>query len=522
MSYIVTHTNGKVYASLGEGVLDNKLGISLIGQNFHNYGQLMANNFLRLLENQASDAQPSDPIAGQIWWNTKTQVLSFFDGDKFKPCSSSAVSDTPPHKPLEGDQWFDVASEQLKLYSGTEWIVVGPTYSKGQSYSGLLPMNVSDTNSGTHLVMALKVDGTSIAMISNDPLFTLALPVDGITTVANGISLAPNTMLYGTSLNSTKLGNIASTDYVTRTAISNTLDGSLIVNGITGVQIGNLTLSSDVVNGSHVSSLTSMGNVFLSSGTTALKVGNDNTITSTVEPTANASITTKRYVDVLVANCSASSKSYTDAQFAASIEDSPIPTIRQLSAAINDDPYYFYNVNAALAFKANVNGSTFANLKISSTMLPTVDNQFDIGSPTFRIRNFYGVAVSSNYADLAENYLADAPHVSGTVMVFGGKEEVTTSDQYCDSRVAGVVSTNPAYLMNDQKTGIAVALTGKVPCKVTGPVKKGDVLVNSHFAGVATALKGSADWKPGCVIGKSLENNSEDGIRSVMISVGRF
>ena len=70
MSYVLTHTDGRIFKTLGDGVLDTNTGLSLIGQNFHNYGQLMANNFVRLLENQANSIQPTNPLAGQLWWDT--------------------------------------------------------------------------------------------------------------------------------------------------------------------------------------------------------------------------------------------------------------------------------------------------------------------------------------------------------------------------------------------------------------------------------------------------------------------
>jgi uncharacterized membrane-anchored protein YitT (DUF2179 family) len=135
--------------------------------------------------------------------------------------------------------------------------------------------------------------------------------------------------------------------------------------------------------------------------------------------------------------------------------------------------------------------------------------------------NFYGIASSSLYADLAEKYIADTDYPAGTVVVFGGEQEITTTDIDHDPRVAGVVSTNPAYLMNSESTGVSVALTGRVPCYVQGPVNKGDVLVTSKVAGVAQTIVAS-EFQPGCVIGKSLESYDHDEIKLIEIVVGRF
>ena len=120
--------------------------------------------------------------------------------------------------------------------------------------------------------------------------------------------------------------------------------------------------------------------------------------------------------------------------------------------------------------------------------------------------SFIGIATSAQYADLAENYLADSAYNAGTVVEFGGNTEVTISSISHSTAVAGIVSTAPAYLMNSHLEGehvVAVALTGRVPCAVQGPVKKGTVLVSGIVPGTAMAID-SLKFEPGCVIGKSM------------------
>ena len=132
----------------------------------------------------------------------------------------------------------------------------------------------------------------------------------------------------------------------------------------------------------------------------------------------------------------------------------------------------------------------------------------------------YATATTAQYADLAEIYEADDNYEPGTVVVFGGDKEVTTTSVLADHRVAGVVSTNPAYLMNKDANGVAVALRGKVPCKVEGAVKKGDVLVSNVKPGTATALAPESANPPAwCIIGKSLENSTDTGIKVINIVV---
>jgi hypothetical protein len=164
---------------------------------------------------------------------------------------------------------------------------------------------------------------------------------------------------------------------------------------------------------------------------------------------------------------------------------------------------------------------TLSGLTVSGSIVPNANVSINLGSNTQWFNNIYGTAIHAQYADLAENYVSDARYAPGTVVVFGGSAEVTVTDQSHDRRVAGVVSTNPAYLMNSESAGIPIALTGKVPCSVLGPVRKGDGLVTSAHSGVAEKLN-DALYKPGVMIGKSLEDHADPVIKTIMISIGRF
>lgn len=124
-------------------------------------------------------------------------------------------------------------------------------------------------------------------------------------------------------------------------------------------------------------------------------------------------------------------------------------------------------------------------------------------------------------ADLAENYEGDEEYEVGTVLVFGGEKEVTTTNAKNDTRVAGVVSNTAAFSMYEACPGLKnlVALQGRVPCKVVGKIKKGDILVTSGIPGVAMAAVG--DVKVGTVVGKALKDYDSDHIGTLEIAVGR-
>jgi|APGre2960657373_1045057.scaffolds.fasta_scaffold03139_2 hypothetical protein len=147
----------------------------------------------------------------------------------------------------------------------------------------------------------------------------------------------------------------------------------------------------------------------------------------------------------------------------------------------------------------------------------------NIGSSTTYFNTVFAKATSAQYADLAEMYVADADYPPGTVVDFGGVEEITQTVAPGSTAIAGVISTNPSYIMNSGQQGkhvLPVALTGRVPCRVQGPVSKGDVLVSSTRPGVAQRI--GTQYQPGCVIGKSLGYIDDASIQTIEVVVGRF
>lgn len=144
----------------------------------------------------------------------------------------------------------------------------------------------------------------------------------------------------------------------------------------------------------------------------------------------------------------------------------------------------------------------------------------NIGSSTNYFNTVFAKATSAQYADLAECYLSDSAYEPGTVLKFGGDKEVTIADLDHDPEIAGVVSTNPAYIMNASLIGqhsVTVALAGRVPCRVRGPVRRGQMMVSAGD-GYARAEKSPA---MGTVIGKALADfDGDQGV--IEIVVGRL
>ena len=139
----------------------------------------------------------------------------------------------------------------------------------------------------------------------------------------------------------------------------------------------------------------------------------------------------------------------------------------------------------------------------------------NIGSSSSYFNTVFAKATSAQYADLAENYISDADYTPGTVVIFGGEKEITITTESADERVAGVISTNPAYLMNSGESGLPVALRGKVPVKIIGPVTKGDSLITSTTAGVAVSVGRSREYGQ-AVFAKALETDITDNEKVIL------
>ena len=171
----------------------------------------------------------------------------------------------------------------------------------------------------------------------------------------------------------------------------------------------------------------------------------------------------------------------------------------------------------------NVNGANL--IAVTSVSTASIEHTGsngvgNIGSATSYFDGIFVNTYTGTHADLAENYQSDQPYTSGTVVVFGGTKEITISGLSHDTRVAGVVSSNPAFIMNGKSPGLLVALSGRVPTYVLGPVSKGDRLVNT-----ASGVAGRIDLalaQFGCILGKSLEDHPDAGqVKLIEVAIGK-
>ena len=319
---------------------------------------------------------------------------------------------------------------------------------------------------------------------------------------------------YLRSTNDVIVGGNVSTTNLTGTGVSvtaNITGGNLLTGGLISAT-GNITGNYFIGNGSQLTGIASpYGNANV---TSLLSAFGSNSISTTGTVTASS---------VVGGVITGSSSSVTGTQTAASTVGG---VITGTSTSVTGSQTAASTVGgvitgSSISVTGAVTGTNIEGTVYTNSIINTGSNASgNIGSSVGYFNTVFAQATTALYADLAEKYTTDAEYAPGTIVSFGGDAEVTISLTDADPLIAGVVSTDPAYLMNSGLTGdhvVAVALTGRVPCRVEGPVTRGAMMVS---AGTGRA-RAEANPAMGTVIGKAVESFTGD-IGTIEIVVGRL
>ena len=496
MAYTVNKTNGSGSPNsytVQDGVVNTQTDLSFIGKGYAGYGESIAENFLHILENFSNTSAPTKPIEGQLWWDSTNSKLQVYNGTSCQTAGGSApYQSNAPANLAAGDIWIDSGTGQMYYYSGTSSVLVGPPSSTGTT-NGFTYDTILDSADANQNITKLFNDGNLIAIISEDT-FTPKVTLSGFASIKKGITLSTaisGNKFQGTATDADALGGVAAANYLTSNA-NDTTSGTLSIANDGGLVVGvdsDITITVDSSGGIIANTVTNTDITF------KVNDGGVNTTVMTIDGSESrvgigtTTPTTKLQV----------SGTTTSTAFAGPLTG---------------------NVTGNLTSSgANTMGTlTIAGTLTGKNILPDANLSYDIGSNTKKYNTVYAKATSAQYADLAEIYETDSEYEVGTVVIFGGNKEITTTDQKYDTRVAGTISENPAYLMNADSEGQAIALMGKVPCKVHGTITKGSMLVASDKTGCATASKNPPI---GSVLGKALEEYNSEEIGTINIVVGR-
>lgn len=219
MAYTVNKTNSSATPNsytVQDSILNTQTDISLVGKGYAGYGEIIAENFLHLLENFSNTTAPGKPIKGQLWFDETTGRLKVYNGTGFVPLGGAQYQSTQPSGMVAGDIWVDSDTGQLYFYNGTSSILVGPPSATGTT-SGLTFETVTDSTTASQNIVNLYSDGDRIAIISKNT-FTPQAAITGFTTVTKGINLrAPTTSglkFTGTATDADALGGVVASNYL--------------------------------------------------------------------------------------------------------------------------------------------------------------------------------------------------------------------------------------------------------------------------------------------------------------------
>jgi hypothetical protein len=385
-------------------------------------------------------------------------------------------------------------------------------------------LDIQTTASNANI--ALAPNGTGIVTVSTQ--------VSAVGNVTGGnIRTAGLVSATGTVTGSQFNGSGAGLTSIPNSALSNssvTVNGTAIALGGSGTVTANAaTLTGTALNATVVSSsLTSVGTLVslavtgnITSGNVSGTRGAFTNVAGTLETAAQTNITSVGTLSALTVTANVQGGNIrTAGLISATGSITAGGDLSLVGNIVDTGPLTIITTsNGNIGLAPNGTG----NVNITGNVMPTANATANIGSATLSFNTIFARATSAQYADLAEMYVADANYAPGTVVEFGGDYEITATTQSHSTRVAGIISTAPGYLMNSTQAGnnvLPVALTGRVPCLVVGPVAKGDRLVASDLPGVARSLDPD-QYRPACIIGKSLENYNSDQIGTIEVAVGR-
>jgi len=251
MPYIVNFTDkdNKSPLTVFDNTSSTDTSLTFPGRNVAGYGQLIAENFLHLLENFASTEQPINPIEGQLWYDTSDRILKIFDSVSWRAASSIQKSAVEPavESSNVGELWVDTTNQQLRIYTGNRWILVGPSEStiNGLRF-GPAVETISDSDNIDRSILIFYLGDIPVQIISKDT-FTPKLVIEGFDRIRTGVNITNRaiegvfTKFHGTASSADALvvaGSVIPSGRFLRTDITNTVESSFNIRGSAGLTLG--------------------------------------------------------------------------------------------------------------------------------------------------------------------------------------------------------------------------------------------------------------------------------------------
>lgn len=293
MAYEIKFTDfvNKGSITVEDNTPNTETSLVLPGRNLTDYGKLVNENFLHLLENFANNNPPLNPVEGQLWYDTSVGVdqLKIYDGAKWVAAGGLKKSLTAPESVAStpGDLWVNTTTQQLYLYTGTTWILVGPEFSTGSKSGSKFELR-RDVNNIERSVIINYIDNEPVVIISNIE-FTPKEAIPGFPIIYPGVNISSNKKYYGTSVKAEGLvvpgeAQPISGDKFARKDKANIFEKSMRIISREGLILGE----------TPILSLTTLGvNSFINniaSGDITLRVNNNGTLNSVLTVKNNSRV----------------------------------------------------------------------------------------------------------------------------------------------------------------------------------------------------------------------------------------
>jgi hypothetical protein len=487
MAYTIdTYSNSRSWR-IEDGTIDQTTDLKLVGKNYAGYGEIQNENFVFLLENFAGQSEPPRKVTGQLWFDSGNSKLKFYDGIKWRTTGGAEVSTTVPTGLKEGDFWWDSDNEQLYTYNGGDFVLIGPQ-SAGSGQTQIVSRSVRDTEGSSRGIITAVVNDEVVFTISSQDFTIDTNDVDsnilGFDRIRQGITLkntlnssggvtSGNWRLWGTASNAEKLGGQAASQYVLKTDANFSQLARFSDLGISVGDSNDLRIRMEILTGNG----TQIERPIISNevgGTIAFKAKNlSGNVVNSIQIRADAVIP----------------------GFVAGTETAATPTA--VTATLGSDDYPWEEAIAknfsglsSIASGLNVGAYNwqdplanirYPSISASANTVAVRDANGDLTANFFR-----GIATEALYADLAEKYTTDQEYSVGTVIMICDHDSHEAEACTDGGIPIGVISAEPAYLMNAEADGQAVGLKGRLPVRVIGPVKKGQAVFSDNN-GVARA-----------------------------------
>ena len=488
MAYAIDRYNNTLLTTVEDGTVDQTTDLKFIGKNYAGYGEIQNENFLFLLENFSGANQPARPISGQVWFDSGTSKLKFYDGTQWRTTGGAELGSTEPTGLANGDFWWDSGNDQLYVYNGTSFVLIGPQ-NAGEGVTQMQSLEVLDTTSTTRGIISAVIEDETIYVISLSTFDLNAsessLISQGFDRINSGITLR-NTKLatdgitsttdrfHGTATNAEKLGGIAAANFV-QTGVGNTIFASAVETPDAGILIGD---SNDLQIKIDTNGFDGIIQNITNNGVIKFKVSQSNAADTEV-----ASITNTGFVPALDNTYALGSTSLSWSNVYATT----------------------FTGEATKAGTLRV-GSDFRSASASAT-----NNTVAVRDATGNIAAnlFQGTATQARYADLAEKYSTGEELAPGTVVTVCAHEDHEVEAASVGTIAIGVGSTEPAVMMNSEAEGQYIGLKGRLPVRIVGAVKKGQAVYVNANGCASTEING------GSLVGVALESNSNEGEKLV-------